>query len=68
MTNSMKLRDWEDFYSSRIVNQLFTGQKYIIDNTEFGRTNLWHLIDYNVSSVSGGCIWLIPIKITKEVI
>jgi hypothetical protein len=32
----------------------------VLDHTHPGRSDLWHLADYVVSSVSGVVVWLLP--------
>jgi hypothetical protein len=58
---NISLQDWED-YCGQFGCSVYThtsGAKYIHDNMDTGRIDLWHLTDYIVSSVCAGVIWLI---------
>jgi len=55
----MTLQEWEYIYGKYSYLHE-SGRVYIIDDNRIleGRTKLWHLDDYKVTSVSGGVIWL----------
>ena len=61
---NLSLQEWEDYYGQlgQKVKTHKSGAKYVHDNMDVGREDLYHLTDYLVSSVSGGTIWLVKRK------
>jgi hypothetical protein len=63
MNHVMTLEQWRNSYETHSTGRFHPKGAYVRPDSsdiEHGRTWLWALSDYLVSSVTGGSIWLVP--------